>query len=390
MILKKLLPLKFSALILLGLAACTQKPAETGADTSRAPEAAQNLSQPNTQAVATVVPEGEQTSFRGDIGGKYKIQMRLRRNGAELSGTYFYENKATDITLKGAIDKQGNFTLQEFDQTGRQTGLFKGRWKEAAEDETGASLEGHWSKPDGSGALTFSLDEFPVELVAGSLVASENLKEENKRQKYTIDVEYPQVKGSTDAHVANFNRHVKELMLRKVSEFKKEMAEQEQLPGASGMGSSLDVGYTVGIANERLITVGFSIGSYYSGAAHPNSYTEVVNYDLKAARPLKLSDLFKPGAQYLRAISDYCIKDLKKQNKKHGADAPLTDESIEEGASPDPKNYENWLITKKGLAVTFDAYQVGPYAAGPQFVLIPYAALKEIILPGGPVAPFVR
>jgi hypothetical protein len=38
------------------------------------------------------------------------------------------------------------------------------------------------------------------------------------------------------------------------------------------------------------------------------------------------------------------------------------------------------------LWVTFDPYQVAPYAAGPQYVLVPYSALKDIIKADGPIA----
>ena len=42
----------------------------------------------------------------------------------------------------------------------------------------------------------------------------------------------------------------------------------------------------------------------------------------------------------------------------------LDDASIRSGAGPNAKNYQSWTITKKGLGISFDAYQVGPYAAG--------------------------
>ena len=81
-------------------------------------------------------------------------------------------------------------------------------------------------------------------------------------------------------------------------------------------------------------------------------------------------------------------KDLQKQSK--AKENSLDDESIKEGAGPNPKNYQSWTITRRGLGVNFDAYQVGPYVAGPQFVLIPYAAIKHIIKPDGPLAPYVK
>ena len=60
------------------------------------------------------------------------------------------------------------------------------------------------------------------------------------------------------------------------------------------------------------------------------------------------------------------------------------------GASERADNYKAWAITKKGLWITFDPYQVAPYAAGPQHVLVPYSALKDVIKPDGPVAAFAK
>ena len=153
------------------------------------------------------------------------------------------------------------------------------------------------------------------------------------------------------------------------------------------MGSDLGVGYTVSLANDDLISIEFSVGSYYSGAAHPNSYTEVLNFDLKNGKVIRLGELFNPGAKYLQAISNYSIGDLKKQAKdKQGK---LDDDWIQRGAGPDAENYKSWTISRKGLAINFDSYQVAPYAAGPQRVFIPYSALKDLIKTDGPLHPFL-
>jgi hypothetical protein len=132
--------------------------------------------------------------------------------------------------------------------------------------------------------------------------------------------------------------------------------------------------------------VEFEISDYEQGAAHPNSYAEMLNYDLKNGKQLKLSDLFKPGAKYLQPIATYCVADLKKQAKEKG----LLDEEIEKGAAASPKNYQSWTITRSGLGIYFDPYQVGPYAAGPQSVLVPYSSLKDLINPEGPIAQFTK
>jgi hypothetical protein len=65
-------------------------------------------------------------------------------------------------------------------------------------------------------------------------------------------------------------------------------------------------------------------------------------------------------------------------------------DQIATGAGPRADNYRAWSITKKGLWITFDPYVVAAYAAGPQYVLVPYSALKDIIRPDGPIANFAK
>src|SRR5262249_30472423 len=98
---------------------------------------------------------------------------------------------------------------------------------------------------------------------------------------------------------------------------------------------------------------------------------------------LKLADLFQPNSNYLKVISDYCIKEIKKLDVSD-------DEWIRNGAGPKLENYDSWNVTPEGLQITFDAYQVASYAAGPQEVTVPYSLLKPIINPDGPLAAFVK
>jgi hypothetical protein len=164
-------------------------------------------------------------------------------------------------------------------------------------------------------------------------------------------------------------------------------AEGDEPPPEGSMGSDLGIGYTIALAQDDLISVQFDVGSYYQGAAHPNSGAVTLNYDLKSGKALKLADLFKPGSRYLQAISTYCVADLKKQSKEKGME--LLDGVFADGAAPKAQNYENgWTITRRGLGISFDPYQVGPYAAGPQFVMVPYSTLKDLIKPDGPIAAF--
>jgi hypothetical protein len=339
------------------------------------------------------VPAPETKYFKGSIGSTLDLQMKLIRTGDQLSGSYFYQRVGTRINLRGKIEQDGNFTLDEFDQAGKQTGIFKGLWGVDAQDGM-ASLAGLWSKPDEKSVekkTPFSLHEEPIALTGDVELVGKQIKETNKKLMYEIAAQYPQFSGGSNPNFEKFNQTVRGTIAKKVAEFKKEMQPEEgDEPRPEGsMGSDLTVGYGVALAQDDLVSIQFDVGSYYQGAAHPNSYTEVVNYDLKNGKQLKLADLFKPGAKYLQALSTYCIADLKKQQAGAKGQA-LMDSEIESGAGPTAKNYQSWTITRKGLGVNFDAYQVGPYAAGPQFVLVPWANLKDLINPEGPLGQLAK
>lgn len=359
-----------------------------------APAAAPAPDQPQlNQPVGGTTPPPQTKHFKGSIGSSLDLQMKLVRNGDQLTGSYFYQKVGTRIALKGTVDKDGNLTLDEFDPSGKQTGVFKGLWKVEPEDGL-ITLAGNWSKPPAEKSdekkTAFSLHEEPINFTGEVDVIAKSVKENNKKLMYEIDVQYPQLTGGNNPNFEKFNAAARSLVMNNVAGFKKQMipVAGEEPPPEGSMGSDLGIGYTIALAQDDLISVHFGIGSYYQGAAHPNSSTATLNYDFKNGKALKLPDLFKPGSKYLQTISTYCVADLKKQSKEKGSG--LLDGVFADGAAPKAENYEGgWTITKRGLGIYFDAYQVGPYAAGPQFVMVPYSALKDLIKPDGPLAGFV-
>jgi hypothetical protein len=326
--------------------------------------------------------------FKGSIGSALDLQMKLVREGEKLTGSYFYQKSGTRIDLKGSIDNDNYITLEEFDASGKQTGVFKGLWNMKPE-EGAVSIAGNWTRPDGEKKTAFSLHEEPIHFSGAAEIITKTIRETNKTLNYEIDADYPQLTGLLSPGFERFNQEASRLTLREINGFRKNLSDaSSETSGSSG--STLDIGCTVALATDDLISIQFDVGTYYSGAAHPNSNSLVLNFDVKKVRMLRLGDLFKPGAKYLQALSSYSIKDLKRQSTAKGADGLLDDASIESGAAATARNYENWTITKKGLGIIFDAYQVGPYAAGPQHVLVPYSALKEMIDPTGPLNMYLK
>ena len=354
-----------------------------------APSSQTSLSHP--EGGTTVLPETKY--FQGSIGNSLDLQMKLVKTGEQLTGSYYYQRVGTRINLRGTLDKDGNVTLEEFDPAGKQTGLFKGLWQVDKNDGL-VNIVGNWSKPPGDKAAdkktAFSIHEEPIYLSGDADVVTKQIKESNKKLVYEITASFPQINGTSNPNFEKFNQAVRGSVLKTVAEFKKNIAAtpDQELPPENSMHSDLTIEYEIGLAQDDLVSVLVIVSSYYQGAAHPNGNSDVVNFDLKNGRVLKLSDLFKPGAKYLPALSTYCISDLKKQSKQK--QDMLDDSSINSGASPIAKNFKSWTIRRNGIGVEFDAYQVGPYAAGAQSVVVPYSALQDIINPEGPVGQFAK
>lgn len=342
----------------------------------------------------------------GSIDEKLPIHMELERKGDELTGGYFYERPGAfnaamrTLGLKGRIDGDGNVVLSESSEnfeTGkeRKTGEFRGRLDGvSAGGEVSLRFSGVWVGGKDKKEAPFSLRQLRFDL-GGLKLETKKQESKNKNLRYEIETSAPQLIGSDSARGDLFNKAASDFVAARVGEFKKfmdEMAREDAASAREGAKSaaprpapdtppnSMDVSYEVTAANKDFISILFSFFEY-AGGAHPNSSTASFNYDLRRNAPVKLADLFTSDSNYLKVISDYSIRELKKLKMPSGP---------EEGAGPKLENFHSWNVTPAGLKITFDRYQVGSYAEGEYVVVIPYSVLKPIIKPDGPLAQFAN
>lgn len=197
---------------------------------------------------------------------------------------------------------------------------------------------------------------------------------------YTITLQTPVLTGSNDPRLRLFNAEMDSFVSSAASGFKVDLANVPPTPDSNS--STFDVRYDVLLPPGPIISLQLQTEGYITGAAHPFHTSHSVNFDIQAGRDLTLADLFVPGSEYLQSISQHCIQELLARK--------IDFSDFTAGAAPTPDNYRNWNITNSGLLITFDEYQVAPYAAGPQQVTIPYSQLAPLILDPGPVSPFAH
>ncbi|HRF50059.1 MAG TPA: RsiV family protein [Anaerolineales bacterium] len=201
---------------------------------------------------------------------------------------------------------------------------------------------------------------------------------------YTLEVNVPVLRASDpgDAPTAAFNGIVSARVDEMTTAFVDDLILYPPDPAFAGvLESFFSVNATRFALTPRVVSLRLDVAGYVAGAAHPYSFSQTVNFDFAASRELALADLFAPGVDYLGPISAYCIAELETTDFFLG---------FESGAAPDDLNYRSWNLTDDGVLISFDPYQVGPYAAGPQEIVVPYNELAALIDPAGPAGAFLN
>lgn len=209
-------------------------------------------------------------------------------------------------------------------------------------------------------------------------LTGEPYSESGESPVYTLETNKPVLEGSDDPRALEFNRLAAEMVDEMVASFKSGFEYLPEEPISAG--SFFQITFTQLAPPGDILSIQFGVDGYADGAAHPYHWTKTLNYDLESGQVLSLDALFLPGADYLTLIADYCKAELA--TRDIGFELGFSG-----GADPLPENYLNWNLTYEGLLITFDEYQVAPYAAGKQQVLVPYVVLGAVLAPDLKILP---
>ena len=198
----------------------------------------------------------------------------------------------------------------------------------------------------------------------------------NVKPPYEIHGQVPVVQLDS---AVKLNALLKKTVDDELEGFKKDMKTWEIPPEMADQASFKWIRYDAALVTPELASIRFHVDYYNAGAAHPNHYFIVVNYDLKNDRPVEFKDLFKDRSKALMVLSQASKTALDKP------DFPL----FEEGLQQKEENFKNWNLTEDGLRLSYDPYQVAPYAAGPQEVLVPFSEIKGLVNPAGSFGVFI-
>ncbi|MEA2901557.1 MAG: hypothetical protein QOH36_1444 [Actinomycetota bacterium] len=205
----------------------------------------------------------------------------------------------------------------------------------------------------------------------------------NEAERYTFQLTFPKLQGLADASVQDsINADVRAAVGVVVDEFVTGVKDfGAPPPPVADQKSALEGDYEVARLDDGLASVGVRVSRFYAGAAHPGAVLLTFNYDLVTGRRLALAELFAPGAPYLERLSELSRQLLLAQP---GFDQ--VQDFVLPGTEPKAENFAGWTLTDQDLVITFSEYQVGPYAMGMPHVSIPFASLRTLLDPAGPLA----
>ncbi len=212
-------------------------------------------------------------------------------------------------------------------------------------------------------------------------VVGQRVLAESESPAYIIDGAWPNLDGP-EAMVAPFNAEVD----RMVDEFQAEFlaAVNELSPAQEELGqaplSSLRFDYLLTNANGRSFSFLLQFDQYIAISVHPVPFSRSLNYDAHQAEFIGLEQLFLPGVDPVQEIGPRIEPVL--ESRDFGYEAGRAAEVL--------RQRENWNLLPGGLQINFDVYEIGPYAVGPQSVLIPWEDLAGLVDPHGPAGGMIE
>jgi hypothetical protein len=135
--------------------------------------------------------------------------------------------------------------------------------------------------------------------------------------------------------------------------------------------SVMYINYEVVNNSRDLTSLIFNIEQYIAFAAHPISYHKTMNIDMKSGEMIDLS-YFIPveDTLFIQKLSDISYQKIMSMNVSDSV-------WISNGVLPLWDNFKNYNITRDSITLTFDVYQVAPYAIGPVRISIPWTELID-------------
>ncbi|MBW7459323.1 DUF3298 and DUF4163 domain-containing protein, partial [Paenibacillus sepulcri] len=185
------------------------------------------------------------------------------------------------------------------------------------------------------------------------------VKEEKYKPNADYLVYYPQVEGMEN-----------QAAQRTVNARLKEMSQVKPVPASKKLDYSYSGDFEVAFYKQKLLELVLNGYNFPFGAAHGMPTKTYAILNLTNGRMYALKDLFKPGSDYVKVLSDIVGKQIR-EDPQYSYVFP----GSYTGIRPDQPFY----VTDDALHLYFEPYEIAPYVAGFPTFTIPFAQIRDII-----------
>ncbi len=181
-------------------------------------------------------------------------------------------------------------------------------------------------------------------------------------QKGYSSFAYPQIAKTRTPQERGFNQYVLKFIAADLKDYRACIRKKE---------CEDEYSYSESYVTPEFVSINF--GHWFVAGGGPRYFDTLLNYDLKAGRPVKkLADLFKPKSKYLKVISEYVDSELRR--------CDYSPDGFEQFSWNRTKrqlaDYDGWQLTGDGVEIILPSDRIGQigYDLG---VLIPYGRLGD-------------
>jgi len=338
------------------------------------------------------LPQNFSKRFEGEIAGKH-VTMNLEKVDYSYSGSYYYDGSWLALSTDSLIGKDSivlaetNIAGYEYDENYKPNTLslkwtgngFSGKWRNAKKDKV---FDINLTEKYPEGSYAFSIARFEDSKVAFP----------KKKESPAAEIGFKALSATGNSEGDKWlNQELRKMMELKPADkdwnagFKrltkayfddyenslKDLSTDDEMSQAS-LNYSNHSTQTVLFNDKDFVVIEFMVDDY-SGGAHGNYASLMHCLDVKNKKQLELDDIVKIDSNVLQSLLE---KNLRKQYHVKPGDqltAVLFDDYL--------KANDNFYFNTNGLAFLYNPYEIASYAQGQIVVFVPFAELKNYLVP---------
>jgi len=324
------------------------------------------------------------------------LKLQLTNNNDQLNGSFAYKNNFENSYIpdyKYIFGKAENDVITLNTNAGEKTNVsFEGKLlvSPAKNGMTHYELKGIWQDKMHLINQAVELKQLDLNSDINNPIVTQLQTSKSDKNFYNTSVSYPLFTGKNlTPEELHINAAITSFISKRVIAFEKstiESNEQNNYKGLDSDANAFEINSMVTNSHPGLLSIRFMIFESNYRAAHPHTDYASLNFNTKSGEVISLADLFKPGSDYLKVISNMIRLELVKKLYPNVKVINLKDPDIEwiyEGTKPNADNFRVWNVYEDNLMITLPAYQVAAYVYGVQTIMIPFSKLKTILKPDG-------